>query len=61
VLEAYLAVFTERYLQAKHQLPADAASTAHQQLQAALQAPQDGARQRPPLPTAQAPAHLRGQ
>ncbi|GGH52248.1 DTW domain-containing protein [Comamonas phosphati] len=36
VLEAYLAVFTERYLQAKHQQPADPASAAHQRLQALL-------------------------
>ena len=36
VLEAYLAVFTERYLQAKNQLPAQAASAAHQHLQAAM-------------------------
>ena len=34
VLEAYLAVYTERYLQAKHQQPADLASAAHQRLQA---------------------------
>ncbi len=32
VLESYLGVFTERYLQAKNQLPADAQSLAHQQL-----------------------------
>ncbi|MEX8192978.1 tRNA-uridine aminocarboxypropyltransferase [Comamonas guangdongensis] len=36
VLEAYLAVFTERYLQAKHQQPADPASAAHLQLQACM-------------------------
>ena len=30
VLESYLGVFTERYLQAKNQLPADAQSPAHQ-------------------------------
>lgn len=32
VLESYLGVFTERYLQAKHQLPADEGSSAHQRL-----------------------------
>jgi DTW domain-containing protein len=31
-LEAYLEVFTHHYLQAKHQLPADADNTAHQRL-----------------------------
>ena len=31
-LEAYLDVFTHRYLQAKQQLPADAENAAHQQL-----------------------------
>lgn len=36
VLEAYLAVFTERYLQAKHQQPADPDSAAHRQLQACM-------------------------
>ncbi|OGB29203.1 MAG: DTW domain-containing protein [Burkholderiales bacterium RIFCSPLOWO2_12_FULL_61_40] len=33
-LESYLDVFTHHYLQAKHQLPADLASAAHQRLQA---------------------------
>ena len=32
VLESYLGVFTERYLQAKHQLPADEGSSAHHRL-----------------------------
>lgn len=32
-LEAYLEVYTHHYLQAKHQLPPDLASAAHQQLQ----------------------------
>jgi len=32
VLESYLGVFTERYLQAKHQQPVDEASSAHQRL-----------------------------
>lgn len=36
VLQAYLAVFTERYLQAKNQQPADGASVAHRHLQALL-------------------------
>lgn len=33
-LEAYLDVFTHHYLQAKHQLPADGASSAHDRLRA---------------------------
>ncbi|QXZ08628.1 DTW domain-containing protein [Comamonas sp. Y33R10-2] len=36
VLESYLGVFTERYLQAKHQQRADAGSEAHQRLQGLL-------------------------
>jgi DTW domain-containing protein len=40
VLEAYLDVFTHHYLQAKHQLPADMHSPAHQRLQAVLSAEQ---------------------
>ena len=32
VLESYLGVFTERYLQAKHQQPVDEVSSAHQRL-----------------------------
>lgn len=35
-LEAYLEVYTHHYLQAKHQLPADLHSPAHQQLQQAV-------------------------
>ena len=41
-LEAYLDVYTHHYLQAKHQLPPDWNSAAHQQL-AALQLPVDAA------------------
>lgn len=40
VLDAYLDVFTHHYLQAKHQLPANMHSSAHQRLQAALSAQQ---------------------
>lgn len=40
VLEAYLDVFTHHYLQAKHQLPVNMHSPAHQRLQAVLSAQQ---------------------
>ena len=40
-LEAYLEVYTHHYLQAKHQLPPDLASAAHQQLQLAVVAQPD--------------------
>lgn len=39
VLESYLGVFTERYLQAKHQQPVDEASGAHQRLRELMGTP----------------------